>query len=468
MSRNSHRLIRRNSSCMLEISYKYLDMLDRADYKKYQRLKSKKFDGEIGLKLLYVLLHITLASIAGGIGYLFTPNWYGWFFVYLVGYPFAFLLSYGVGVFLDKTFEIQKHLADYEKRSRENERLQALRRRFLSIEMEVEEQLKEYNEKGFPELIKLMTKNAGNQKFFDNLVEIFRANHLFVEDASKTLRKFSYRQEYREQLRRNRLLDYRGGLIFTRWDKKKEIIHQTTLGSWSAILGRKIRYPRVKKRSHVTTLGDITAETKPKTKPVRPAPKYTPPVKNPEDDSAVKNKIASQKENSGTDWNLVAEASIPEKKARKSSAIRTIKASDKFWEELGERKIKIGKKGEMLAMEYERDRIVREYGDLFLSRLKYSAVNEGDGLGYDITSFADGREIYIEVKTTTGDFWNGLIFTKNELNAMRELGENYYLYRIFHFDINSNSGKLKIFKGREEIETEFDFSPQTFLLEPKS
>jgi hypothetical protein len=468
MSGNLHRLIRRISSCMLEISYKYLKMLDGADYKKYRRLKNKKFEGEFGLKLLYVLLHITLASIAGVIGFLFTPNWYGWFFVYLVGYPFAFLLSYGAGVFLEKTFKIQKHIAEYEKKSRKYEYFQQLRRRYLSIEMEIEEQLKEYNEKGFPELIKLTTKNAGNQEFFDNLVEIFRANHLFIEAASKTLGKSSYQTKYREQLRRNQLLDYRSGLIFTKWDKKKGTIPQITPGGWGNILRRKIYYPRAKKHSRVMTLGDITAETKPKTQPVRPAPKYTPPVKNTKDDATVKNVTSSQNENSEIDWNLVTETETPKKKARKSSATQTIKASEKFWKELGERKIEIGKKGELLVMEFERNRIAKEFGDLFLCRLNHSAVNEGDGLGYDITSFSDGKEIYIEVKTTTGNFWNGLIFTKNELNAMRELGEYYYLYRIYNFDMDSNSGNLKIFKGRVEIEKEFNFSPQTFLLEPKA
>lgn len=119
-------------------------------------------------------------------------------------------------------------------------------------------------------------------------------------------------------------------------------------------------------------------------------------------------------------------------------------------------------------MEYERRRIVREYGQLFLSRLVHSSTSEGDGLGYDVTSYADGLEIFIEVKTTTGDFRNGLIFTKNELEAMRKLDEKYYLYRVFQLDIKSSSGKLKIFKGCEEIEKAFDFSPQTFLLEPKA
>jgi hypothetical protein len=45
-------------------------------------------------------------------------------------------------------------------------------------------------------LFGLMTENADNQDFFDNLVEIFRANHHFVEDVSKTVQKFSYKHEY--------------------------------------------------------------------------------------------------------------------------------------------------------------------------------------------------------------------------------------------------------------------------------
>ncbi len=441
-------------------------MLDRADYKKYRALKTQKFDGESAHNLLGILFHVAVAASIGGIASLFTPQWYGWFLFYLF-YPLTIALSFGLGPNLSEAVGIQKYLAAYEKNTRSYKSFQQLRRHFLSLEMEIEEQLKEYNERGLAELIQIMSGNAGNQDLFDNLIEIFKFNHAFVERATKTLAESSYSQEYYRKLRLNRLLDNRGKLIFTRWNETPPS-RRTTSSGWTGWLRRKIKTPRSKKSSPMTTLGDIKTKPGSNSQASRPNPKFNRPVENRTDAPSGTSDTPPKSENSGADWNLISESEIPKKKARKSSSVRIIKASEKFWEELGAKKIKIGKKGEMLVMEYERRRIAREYGQLFLTRLRHSSTSEGDGLGYDITSYADGLEIFIEVKTTTGDFWNGLIFTKNELEAMRKLDENYYLYRVFYLDIKSNSGKLKIFKGREEIEKAFNFSPQTFLLEPKA
>jgi hypothetical protein len=452
---------------MLEISYKYLNKLDHADYRKYRALKNKKFDGGSALKLLGVLFHVAVASLIGGIASLFTPQWNGWFLFYLI-YPLTIALSYGLGAALSEAVGIQKHLADYEKNSWSYKSFQQLRWHFLSLEMEIEEQLKEYNEKGLSELIQIVSRNAGNQDFFDNLVEVFKSNNVFVERATKTLADSSYSREYYRMLRLNRLLDNRGKLIFTRLNEPPAPSRRTTAGGWTHWFRRRAKTPRSGKSSPMTALGDINTNPESNSRASRPNPKVSQAVKNQREAPSAASVAPPKIENSDADWRLTGENEIPEKKAKKSPTVRTIKASEKFWEELGAKKIKIGKKGEMLVMEYERRRIVREYGQLFLSRLVHSSTSEGDGLGYDIASYADGLEIFIEVKTTTGDFWNGLIFTKNELEAMRKLDANYYLYRVFHLDMKSNSGKLKIFKGREAIEKAFDFSPQTFLLEPKA
>ena len=51
---------------------------------------------------------------------------------------------------------------------------------------------------------------------------------------------------------------------------------------------------------------------------------------------------------------------------------------------------------------------------------------------------------------------------------MKELGDKYFLYRVYDFDTKSNEGKLHIFKGCKEIESFFDFTPQTYRLKRKS
>lgn len=204
-----------------------------------------------------------------------------------------------------------------------------------------------------------------------------------------------------------------------------------------------------------TSLGNI----KPQTVRTATKPKF-------ENQKVETEKLREDKSSQFTEGFLQNTPDIPTKKNRIIKP-RIIKASDKFWEELGKKRIEIGKKGEMLVMEYERKRIISEEGKDFLDRLQYSALIEGDGLGYDITFFEKGCKIYIEVKTTTGSFWNGLFFTHTELSTMEKLENKYYLYRIYEFDKLTNMGKLKIFKGCEEIQSQFDFSPQTYILKPK-
>lgn len=444
---------------MLEISYKYLNQLDCADYRKYKGLKSEKFDGGPATAWLCVLLHVLLASLVGILSSLFSQQWHQAFFIYLF-VPYAWGLAYGLGDWLADRLKIKNFFGEYEKRSRRYENFQKLRRRFLSTEMEIEEQLDRYNKTGLDELIDAIRKNLTNKELFDNLVEIFQSNHAFVEKAAETLGVFTYRHQYKRSLHNKKLLNYRNELVFEESSSVQIRIPEIIKERWTDRLRQRIKTPKSRSKFSYTTLGAIKPETKPKQQRSSQTASSSKP--------AVTNTNPPQTDKAESIWNVTSVDEIPKKKVRKSSTVRTIKASDKFWEALGSKRIEIGKKGEMLVMEYERRRITREYGKLFLSYLKYSALIEGDGLGYDIASYFDDQEIFIEVKTTTGDFWNGLIFTKNELESMRRLGDRYFLYRIFHFDKSSNTGKLKIFNGCEEIEKEFDFSPQTFLLEPKN
>lgn len=132
---------------------------------------------------------------------------------------------------------------------------------------------------------------------------------------------------------------------------------------------------------------------------------------------------------------------------------------------MSERQIDIGLRGELMVLEFERRRLhtLGESQD----NLEHSSVEIGDGLGYDIRSSENGKPIYIEVKTTTGSFWANLFFTKNELKKMRELEEQYYLYRLWDFDLTKNSSRLHVFSGKEMIEAYFDFTPNLFMLDPK-
>ncbi|EHP2599771.1 DUF3578 domain-containing protein, partial [Listeria monocytogenes] len=107
-----------------------------------------------------------------------------------------------------------------------------------------------------------------------------------------------------------------------------------------------------------------------------------------------------------------------------------------------------GLKGEYLVINYEKERLIKNpitkpYAD------KITHVAEsGDGYGYDIISYDinpdapnEVIEIYIEVKTTTGNRDAAFYLSDNELNVARLKGELYRIYRVYDYN---TAPKLKI------------------------
>lgn len=83
-----------------------------------------------------------------------------------------------------------------------------------------------------------------------------------------------------------------------------------------------------------------------------------------------------------------------------------------------------------------------------------------DGKGYDIRSWDEnGREIHIEVKTTTGDLADRIFWTRNE-HFKSKNDPNYWIYRVYEFDKNAKKGKVKKIKG--SFIDSFDVHPSSF------
>jgi hypothetical protein len=75
-------------------------------------------------------------------------------------------------------------------------------------------------------------------------------------------------------------------------------------------------------------------------------------------------------------------------------------------------------------------------GDL-ARKLAWVSQDIGDGLGYDIESFADdGSAIFIEVKTTKGPIDTPFFLRENERCVAAEKGSAFRLYRLFAFGNN--------------------------------
>lgn len=72
--------------------------------------------------------------------------------------------------------------------------------------------------------------------------------------------------------------------------------------------------------------------------------------------------------------------------------------------------------------------------------IQHVALNEGDGLGYDIKSiYFDEvtkrvKPFYIEVKSTIGGINSSFYLSANEKRVAEEKGKEYSIYRLFRND----------------------------------
>ncbi len=94
----------------------------------------------------------------------------------------------------------------------------------------------------------------------------------------------------------------------------------------------------------------------------------------------------------------------------------------------------LGLAGEELVVNYEHWRL----NALGLSRLadqiEHVSKTKGDGLGYDILSFEpDGKERFIEVKTTSFAKETPFFVSRGELALSRAAKEQFHLYRLYQF-----------------------------------
>lgn len=72
--------------------------------------------------------------------------------------------------------------------------------------------------------------------------------------------------------------------------------------------------------------------------------------------------------------------------------------------------------------------------------------------------------MYIEVKTTLGTEDSSFFISANELEKSELYAENYYLYRVYEFDMKNVQGKYSVRKGSLE---DLCLIPQTYRVDLK-
>ena len=109
---------------------------------------------------------------------------------------------------------------------------------------------------------------------------------------------------------------------------------------------------------------------------------------------------------------------------------------------------RLGDLGELWVMKYEIQKLKNANTKSLISKVKHTSKDEGDGTGFDIQSFdLNGNKIFIEVKTTKGSQNSTFYVTRNELERSKVEKDNYYLYRLYNYNEQTDTADLLIIKG---------------------
>ncbi len=115
----------------------------------------------------------------------------------------------------------------------------------------------------------------------------------------------------------------------------------------------------------------------------------------------------------------------------------------------------IGEAGEKVVYNYEKQKLINAYKEGKISDLndKIEWVSRyDDSAGYDIRSYDVDKKtvMYIEVKTTTSSATTPFYMSENEVAQSKELGEQYYLYRLYKMD-RHKPGNVEFFVLQGDI-----------------
>lgn len=118
----------------------------------------------------------------------------------------------------------------------------------------------------------------------------------------------------------------------------------------------------------------------------------------------------------------------------------------------------LGLAGEQFALRFEQWRLASQGLGQLAERVRHVSLEDGDGLGYDIRSYeSDGRERFIEVKTTAFGERTPFFVSANEVQFAKEIGSQFKLYRLFDFKASP-----KLFQLEGSIDQHCQLDPETY------
>lgn len=169
---------------------------------------------------------------------------------------------------------------------------------------------------------------------------------------------------------------------------------------------------------------------------------------------------------SPTDLNIVRTLKYvepKEKRTKKYSRIRTgtpVKKIDYIEKDKAD--MEIGQLGEMLALQFERERLIREGFNDLANKVRHVSIIS-DAYGYDIESYQliglKMEKVYIEVKTTTNKLDVDFPVSRNEVEESNKKKGRYCIFRIY----DAKSETPSFYKVFGKIEDNFELDPVTFM-----
>lgn len=140
-----------------------------------------------------------------------------------------------------------------------------------------------------------------------------------------------------------------------------------------------------------------------------------------------------------SNWTKVLDDELPERIAVLDPPKRKYLARKTNYSSREASNRRLGESGEAFVIEFEKFRLKTLGREDLANEVKWSSKEEGDGLGYDLRSFAvengvaKDKELFIEVKTTNSGKYQPFLITDNELAFSKEFSECYSLYRVYDF-----------------------------------
>lgn len=128
--------------------------------------------------------------------------------------------------------------------------------------------------------------------------------------------------------------------------------------------------------------------------------------------------------------------------------------------ELRKKQKELGDLGELFVLNVLK-RELTEWGK-GIDHSKILKVNDIEG--YDFRSIdKSGNEIFVEVKTTTKGKDEPFFLSRNEYRLLKINTQSYYLYRVYDFDIGSNSGRIDKIAGVDLL-NDYEFDTNEFVV----